>query len=117
MACANLPQELDDIKAAVLPIRRHPFAVSAWWAQPLLEAFLQPDCVLLSGALLRSWPWSHIHTCRPWLPLPQRLEDIHALERSMADKAGWAQLSPAEQQDKKRFYQVGGAGKEAWRAG
>lgn len=36
----------------------------------------------------------------------QRLEDIHAMEASMADKAGWAALSPVEQQDKKRFYQV-----------
>ena len=37
---------------------------------------------------------------------PQRLEDIHALERSMADEAGWARLAPAEQQDKRRFYQA-----------
>lgn len=41
-------------------------------------------------------------------PPPQRLEDIHSLEQSMADKAGWARLAPTEQQDKMRFYQVGG---------
>lgn len=71
---------------------------------PSCPAFVQrlPD-LWVAGQMLRA---RAVHFAKPQSPLPscapptQRLEDIHALEVSKADKARWEQVPPREKQEK-----------------